>query len=69
LSENVVPIAAGDDDTTPVPSVVAVAAEFGNGRVVALGHERFLTNKALNSNDLKATRFAFLMAWASSVYP
>ena len=53
LSENVVPIVSGDEDTTPVPSVVAVATVFGDGRVVALGHEGFLTNEAIGLFDNK----------------
>jgi hypothetical protein len=53
LSENVVPIVSGDEDTTPIPSVVAAATLFGNGRVVALGHEGFLTNEAVALFDNK----------------
>jgi len=53
LSENVVPIVSGDEDTTPVPSVVAAAVLFGNGRVVALGHEGFLTNESVALFDNK----------------
>jgi hypothetical protein len=53
LSENVIPIVSGDEDTTPVPSVVTVATVFGNGRVVALGHEGFLTNEAIGLFDNK----------------
>lgn len=53
LSENVVPIVSGDEDTTPVPSIVAMATEFENGRVVALGHDGFLINEALGLFDNK----------------
>ena len=53
LLEKVVPIVSGDEDTTPVPSLVAAAVEIGNGRVVALGHDGFLTNEALELFDNK----------------
>jgi len=53
LSESVVPIVSGDEDTTPTPSLVAAAILFGNGRVVALGHEGFLTNEAVALFDNK----------------
>ena len=53
LPENVVPIVSGDEDTAPIPSVVAMATEFGNGRVVALGHDGFLTNEAIGLFDNK----------------
>lgn len=51
LSDTVIPVAAGDEDTTPVPSVVVMASGLGSGRVIALGHEGFLTNDALGLFD------------------
>lgn len=47
LNATPVPVTAGDDDT-PAPSVVIMASGIGKGRVVALGHDGFLTNEALN---------------------
>jgi len=46
-----IPIVTGDDDTTPDPSVVVMASGSGDGRVVALGHEGFLTNEGLELFD------------------
>jgi hypothetical protein len=52
LDNQTVPIVSGDEDTSPVLSVVAVAREYGRGRVVAtLGG--FFTNKALALFDNK----------------
>jgi hypothetical protein len=51
LSASPIPVAAGDEDTSPVPSVVVMASGAGNGRVVALGHGGFLTNEALGLFD------------------
>jgi hypothetical protein len=48
-----VPAVAGDDDTTPCPSVVAMASGIGNGVVLALGHEGFFVNEALELYDNK----------------
>ena len=48
-----VPIVAGDDDTTPFPSIVAMVSGLGEGRVVAVGHEGFFTNEALDLLDNK----------------
>jgi len=53
LDSTPLPVVAGDEDTTPVPSVVAIASRIGNGHVVALGHEGFLTNEALDLFDNK----------------
>ena len=53
LSPTVIPIVAGDDDTTPLPSVVVMASQPGGGRVVAFGHDGFLTNDALGLFDNK----------------
>jgi hypothetical protein len=53
LSEDAFPIVSGDEDTTPIPSVVAMATFFGKGRVVALGHDGFLINEALDLFDNK----------------
>ena len=53
LSPTVIPIVAGDDDTTPLPSVVVMASQLGGGRVVAFGHDGFLTNDALGLFDNK----------------
>ncbi|MEM3489071.1 MAG: hypothetical protein QXO75_05375, partial [Nitrososphaerota archaeon] len=51
LNVESVPMVAGDDDTTPIPSVVAIASTKGQGRIIALGHEGFLTNEALDLFD------------------
>ena len=48
-----VPVVAGDEDTTGVPSTVVMASESGIGQVVALGHDGFLTNEALELFDNK----------------
>ncbi|MBO3840429.1 MAG: hypothetical protein QXN75_07080 [Thermoproteota archaeon] len=53
LSETAIPIAAGDEDTTPIPSNVVMASSLGGGRVIALGHDGFLTNEALELFDNK----------------
>ena len=53
LNPTPVPIVAGDNDTTPIPSVVAMASGLGRGRVVAVGHEAFFTNDALYLLDNK----------------
>ena len=53
LSEIPIPVVSGDEDTMPVPSVVAMASSLGEGRVVALGHEGLLTNEALDLFDNK----------------
>ena len=34
LSEAAIPIVAGDEDTTPIPSTVAMVFRLGNGRIV-----------------------------------
>jgi PKD repeat protein len=47
-----VPVVAGDNDTTPVPSVVVMASGLGNGRVVAFSGG-FFTNEAINLYDNK----------------
>jgi hypothetical protein len=51
LPESSLPIIAGDEDTAPPYSVVAVASHFGKGRVFSLGHEGFFTNEALSLFD------------------
>ncbi len=51
LSKTPIPIVAGDEDTTPVPSIVVMASGLGSGRVVAFGHDGFLTNEALGIFD------------------
>ncbi|MFC1977411.1 hypothetical protein ACFLWS_04000 [Chloroflexota bacterium] len=56
MTSNAIPLVTGDDDTIPHPSVVAIASRLNDGRVVALGHEGFLTNEALDSFDNR--RFA-----------
>ncbi|MBO3840674.1 MAG: hypothetical protein QXJ72_08125 [Thermoproteota archaeon] len=53
LSETAIPIAAGDEDTTPIPSNVVMASSLGVGRVIAFGHDGFLTNEALELFDNK----------------
>ncbi|MEM2529247.1 MAG: hypothetical protein QXG40_07635 [Ignisphaera sp.] len=53
LSMKAIPVVAGDEDTTPVPSIVVMASSLGSGRVIALGHEGFLTNEALELFDNK----------------
>jgi len=53
LNSTPVPIVAGDEDTTPFPSIVAMASSLGSGRVIALGHDGFLTNEALGLFDNK----------------
>jgi len=52
LDNQAVPIVSGDRNTTPIPSIVTVAREFGRGRVVAsLGG--FFTDKILLLFDNK----------------
>lgn len=53
LNSTPIPVVAGDEDTSPVPSVVAMASGIGNGRVLALGHEGFLVDDYLNLFDNK----------------
>ena len=53
LNTTAVPVVSGDNDTTPIPSVVVMVSGLGSGRVVALGHEGFLTNEALELFDNK----------------
>ena len=53
LNQIPIPIVSGDNDTTPVPSVVAMVSTLGEGRVVALGHDGLLTNEALELFDNK----------------
>jgi hypothetical protein len=50
LNNSPIPLAAGDSDAS-IPSVVAMAVESENGRVIALGHGGFLTNDALGLFD------------------
>jgi len=50
LSAVPIPVVAGDDDTTPVPSTVVMASGLGDGQVVALSGS-FLTNEALELFD------------------
>lgn len=51
LSAVPIPVVAGDEDTVPVPSIVVMASALGDGRVVALGHDGFLFNEALELFD------------------
>ena len=53
LNVEVVPIVAGDEDTEPAISTVAMASSLGSGRVVALGHDGFLINEAIVLYDNK----------------
>lgn len=53
LNDTPVPVVAGDEDTTPVPSVVVMTSGIGNGRVGAIGHEGFFVNEALGLFDNK----------------
>jgi hypothetical protein len=53
LNNNAIPVVAGDEDTSPSVSTVAIASSLGNGRVVALGHDGFLTNEAIALYDNK----------------
>jgi len=53
LDNRAVPIVSGDRNTTPIPSIVTVAGEFGRGRVVAsLGG--FFNDKIFSLFDNKA---------------
>lgn len=47
LNQKVMPIVSGDNDTTPLPSTVALASGSGSGRVVALSGGPY-NNDALN---------------------
>jgi len=53
LSPAVVPVVSGDEDTTPVPSLMVTASGLGSGRVVALGDENFWINEQLGLFDNK----------------
>jgi hypothetical protein len=62
LNDGIVPIVVGDEDTDPPNVVVAVAANVGAGRVVALGHDGFFDGEALPLYD--NARFARnVVAW------
>lgn len=50
-NDNPVPVVSGDEDTTPVPSIVVMSSCVGSGRVVAVGHEGFFTSEALGLYD------------------
>jgi hypothetical protein len=52
LDNQTIPIASGDKNTIPVPSVVVAAREFGKGRVVA-SIDSFFKNRALKLFDNK----------------
>jgi hypothetical protein len=41
-NSSAVPIILGDNDTTPSGAIVGIASKYGNGRVIALGHDGFL---------------------------
>ena len=51
FSENAIPIVSGDDDTTPINATVAIASSLGDGRIVALGHDGFFINSAMDLFD------------------
>jgi hypothetical protein len=51
LSDKAVPIASGDDDTTPSNSAVGIASFLGDGRIIALGHDGFFINSAMDLFD------------------
>jgi len=53
LNSTPIPIVAGDEDTTPFPSIVAMASSLESGRVIALGHNAFFTNETLGLFDNK----------------
>jgi hypothetical protein len=75
-SGDLVPVATGDDDAywqvmpgeRRQPAVFAVAGPFGAGRVIAVGHEGFVSTESLQQYDNE--RFARnVIAWLSKSTP
>jgi hypothetical protein len=48
MNADPIPIVSSDDDANPSHAIIAVAASSGGGRVVALGHDGFFINTAIN---------------------
>lgn len=53
-NDKAIPIVSGDEDTNPKYATVAVASSLGNGRVIALGHDGFFINEAIDLFDNRA---------------
>lgn len=62
LADSVLPIVSGYELTASIPSVLAVANHVQEGRMIAMGHDGFISNEAINLFD-NGTFIANALEW------